>query len=280
MIRPMIRTLLAAFAFALAAPAVAGQVSIPETDLVFDAPEGFTALSAAELYAKFPSRNAPSYAVGNARRTTTVAYGVRNVAATDAALAAQVGTIGANLARTVPGYASVEQGLRRIHDKPWAYFEMTSTAVDADIHNIMLMGVHDGRMVVVNFNATQADFVTLEPQIRASVASLRTLAAPTSSGALRIHVHLNDPIPRVARSARYGRPLKAFLADSGLGEVVGENTTLSRLGEPMAQEFDIDLHATEEALPHLVAKLKALGAPAGSELTYRVGEERRKVPIL
>jgi hypothetical protein len=49
---------------------------------------------------------------------------------------------------------------------------MTSNAIDADIHNIILMAAWQGKMVVFNFNATKADFIMLESALRASMKSI------------------------------------------------------------------------------------------------------------
>jgi hypothetical protein len=45
-------------------------------------------------------------------------------------------------------------------------------AFDADIHNIIIMGAWQGKMVVFNFNATKADFAELESVLKASMNSI------------------------------------------------------------------------------------------------------------
>ena len=151
----------------------AGEVRIPDTQIWFKPPPGFTTLSQDELDIKFPSKTAPRYAVGNERRTTTIAFDVRDVAVTTALLAAQVDVIGDSMGRAIPGFVSIDRGMRTLNDQHWAFFEMTSTALDADIHNMVLMAAHGGRMVVLNFNSTKADFVDLEPLLRQSIESLK-----------------------------------------------------------------------------------------------------------
>jgi hypothetical protein len=156
-----------------AAPfALADGASVPGTDISFLPPDGFTPLTQEELDIKFPSKNAPKFAYGNERRTTTVAYDVKAVALTAEALRAGFETIGESVARVTPGAVWVEKKMLTLAGIEWAYFELTSNAVDADIHNIILMGPWEGKLVVFNFNATKADFEELEPTLRASMNSI------------------------------------------------------------------------------------------------------------
>ena len=157
----------------LSAPAASSSiVQIPSTNISFTPPDGFTLLTEAEIHAKFPSMTGPASAVGNERRTTTVAYDVRDVAVTDAILESQLQEISATTARAVPGFALVEQDMRTINGRRWAYIEFKSTAIDADIRNILMMSAYEGRMVVLNFNSTASDFNDLELQLRKSILSL------------------------------------------------------------------------------------------------------------
>ena len=55
----------------------------------------------------------------------------------------------------------------------WIFLEMTSSAIDTDIYNIMLITPFDGKMLIFNFNSTKEDFAEQEAALRASVASIR-----------------------------------------------------------------------------------------------------------
>ena len=50
--------------------------------------------------------------------------------------------------------------------------EMTSNAVDTDIHNIMMLTGIDGKMLVFNFNSTREDFPRYEEELRKSLNSI------------------------------------------------------------------------------------------------------------
>lgn len=168
----MIRYLIIALVLASPLSYASGLVRVPLTELTFVAPVGFTALSQDEIDVKFPSKTAPRSVVGNERRTTTVAYDVRDIAVTDEILEGQLQEISSLSSRAVPGFKLIEQGMKTLNGRTWAYIEFRSSALDADIRNILLMASYEGRMVVLNFNSTESDFVKLEPELRASISSL------------------------------------------------------------------------------------------------------------
>lgn len=168
-----IRSLCLAFALLLSSPLPAAEVVLPGTSVRFEAPEGFTSLEQDEIDLKFPSKTAPRYVVGNERRTTTVAFDLKPVSITAEALEAQIDAIGESMGRVIPGFVSIRREMMSINGVAWAYFEMGSSGVDTDIHNIVLMTPYEGQMVMFNFNATRTDFETLEKTLRRSVASIR-----------------------------------------------------------------------------------------------------------
>lgn len=52
---------------------------------------------------------------------------------------------------------------------------MTSSAVDTDIHNIMLITGIGEEMLVFNFNSTREEFPQVEKALRASIDSIKVL---------------------------------------------------------------------------------------------------------
>jgi hypothetical protein len=100
----------------------AGQVTLPGTHLQFEPPVNFTILDQDELDSKFPSKSAPRHAVGNERRTTTIAYDLRDLKVDGQALARQLEAIGDTVSRAIPGHVSIERTIRTINGRQWAYF--------------------------------------------------------------------------------------------------------------------------------------------------------------
>lgn len=146
---------------------------VPETHMYFDAPEDFERLDQALIDAKFPSRNAPDFVVGNERASTTIGCSVSRTQLSLTQLEQGLITIGDAMARLIPGHQWIARKMIDAGGTRWAYFEMTSTAIDTDIHNIVLMTAYPpSGMLLCNFNATVADFERLEPELRASIASI------------------------------------------------------------------------------------------------------------
>lgn len=169
----MNRTLLSALFLLCAAVAWADRVPVPGTRVSFEAPAGFTELAADEIAIKFPSRNPPGFAVGDERRKTTVACGVRELALTDEMLPTMLEALRTSLGRTVPGIEWKRHELVDLAGQRWLWLEFTSRALDADIYNMLLMTPLDGKTLTFNFNAAQAEFPIHEAALRASIASIR-----------------------------------------------------------------------------------------------------------
>lgn len=57
--------------------------------------------------------------------------------------------------------------------RKWGYLEMTTTAVDTNIYNIMLFTGHNGQMLVFNFNSTKEEFPKYEQALRKAVETIQ-----------------------------------------------------------------------------------------------------------
>lgn len=165
---------LAAFVLALLPGiALAETFAVDGAACRFEAPRGFTPLTKEEIAAKFPSMRAPVSVVGNARRTTTVAYELKPDRLTLAQLPEAKQAFEQIFERVVPGLRWTKRELVTMQGQSWIHFEFTSRAIDTDIHNIMLATSRAGRMLVFNYNATAADFEAVEADLRASILSIR-----------------------------------------------------------------------------------------------------------
>jgi hypothetical protein len=176
--KALLQALGAALLLALAAaPAAAAPFSIPEAGMSFEAPDGFTPLGQAEIDAKYPSKRGPAFVVGNERRTTTIAFDLKADRLPADKLPEVQATLEKVFERIVPGLEWKARKLIELQGQPWIYLEMSSRAVDTDIHNLMLITSRQGRMLVLNFNSTRAEFPAVEAALRRSIESLR-LTAP------------------------------------------------------------------------------------------------------
>jgi hypothetical protein len=140
----------------------------------FTAPTGFSALTAEELAIKYPRSGAPRRAVGNTRRTTTIAYDLLEVPASDTDLEPIRRQLAASFKTALPNLKFMVNELRRVGNRRWAYLEFTSPAEDEDVHNIVLASVYDGRVLLFNFNSTVTEFPRVERGLRESISTITT----------------------------------------------------------------------------------------------------------
>jgi hypothetical protein len=117
-------------------------------------------------------RSGPGFAIGNERRTTTIAYELKNLAVSDEQLVA-----------ILPGVASRWKRRFRLEvDRKADHFTRRPTlhlprddleAQDTDIHNIMLMTPQQSGFLVFNFNSTREEFPAVEAELRKAIESIR-----------------------------------------------------------------------------------------------------------
>lgn len=167
------KRLLACAGLLLAGAAWSASHNIPGAGVSFDAPEGFTVLTAEEIRQKWPSAAPPRFAVGNAGRGTTIAYDLKP----HKIQAGQLGEVKAFFEKTferiVPGLVWKRRELIEHGGQTWILFEMSSNAIDTDIHNIMLCTPYREQLLIFNFNSTRQEFATLEAALRRSLQTIR-----------------------------------------------------------------------------------------------------------
>lgn len=168
------RTLIAAVFLLLAGfgHVCAATFSLPEAGVSFQAPNGFTKLSAQEIAIKYPASRAPSFVVGDSRRTTSIAFDLKPRALPADRLLEAKAAFESLFDRIIPGIEWQQKKLIEMQGQQWIYLEMTSRAVDTDIHNIMLITSRYGKLLMFNFNSTKEDFPRMERALRRSIRSI------------------------------------------------------------------------------------------------------------
>ena len=149
--------------------AAAASFTIPGSTVSFEAPDDFTPLTQEEIAKKWLRAKPPAFVVGNARRTTTIAYDIRNQSVPEDQLEAGLEVFGRLFDRLVAGIVWKKREIAVIGGRRWIYLEMTSNAIDTDIYNILLSTPHEGKLVVFNFNSTKEDFPHVEASLRKAV---------------------------------------------------------------------------------------------------------------
>jgi hypothetical protein len=140
--------------------------------VTFEAPEGFKPLSKEMIATKWPSNQAPAYAVGTPSGTTTVAYDLKPHAIPQEALPEVQKTFTQLFERMIPGIQWKKNEIIEHSGQKWLLMEMTSNAIDTNIYNMLLLTGHEGKMLVFNFNSTKEDFPKYEAALRKSLKSV------------------------------------------------------------------------------------------------------------
>lgn len=156
-------------------PAHAETEILPGTDIIFEVPEGFGPLSQEIMDFKWPSNRAPQYAIGNETGGTTIAYDLKPQPQeiTQASLPELQKTFVIVFERMIPNIEWKKNEIISLAGQNWILLEATSSAVDTDIYNIMLVTDYDGEMVGFNFNSTKEEFPQYEAALRKSIESIK-----------------------------------------------------------------------------------------------------------
>ncbi len=151
----------------------ADPIKVVDTEVTFEAPEGFKPLSKEIIATKWPTNRAPAFAVGTPSGATTVAYDLKPNGIPQEALPEVQKSFTELFERMIPGIAWKKNEIIEHSGQKWLLMEMTSNAVDTDIHNIMLMTGYKGKMLVFNFNSTKEDYLKYEDALRKSLNSVK-----------------------------------------------------------------------------------------------------------
>jgi hypothetical protein len=125
------------------------------------------------LATKYPRGGGPRQAIGNAPGTTSIAYDLLDQRAPSDDLDAlrrglQEGYV------HLPKIKWIADDVRHVGNRDWAYLEFTAATADQDVHNIVLLSVYDGRLLLFNFNSTVGEFPRVERALRTSMATIST----------------------------------------------------------------------------------------------------------
>lgn len=148
-------------------------LKVADTGVTFEPPAEFKKVPQQIVDLKWPNKNAPRFVVGNESASTTIAYDLKNNRVPEAQLPLVKEEFTKPFNRVIPGIRWKKSEIIEHSGQKWLYLEMTSNAVDTDIHNIMLVTGYQGKMLIFNFNSTRGDFKRYEAQLRASIKSIK-----------------------------------------------------------------------------------------------------------
>lgn len=147
-------------------------ITVEGTTVTFESPAEFAPLSKEVIAYKWPSNRAPNYAIGNETASTTIAYDYKTDV-TGSTLSDLKAQFTYTFDRIIPGIKWIENEMITLDGQAWLMFEMTSNAIDTDIHNLLLVTILDNKLLMFNFNSVKRDFKKYESALRESIASIR-----------------------------------------------------------------------------------------------------------
>jgi hypothetical protein len=149
------------------------RVSMANGRVSFVPPAGFRAMTEDEIKLKYPRGNAPQYAYSNEEMNVSIAITFSPHPVTLEGLPQLKAAMEEALPRLIPGLNWVTREIVKINGRPWVHLEMTSFAIDTDIHNEMYMTAFDGKMLGFNFNSTVAQHDRYKDALKKSRNTIR-----------------------------------------------------------------------------------------------------------
>lgn len=148
-------------------------ISLDNGHIIFEAPDEFKPVPEEIIRIKYPSTNAPKYVIGNESAETTIAYDVKPNNIPPEKIEEFRAGFTQMFPRVVPGLQWKQNKIIELAGRKWVYFEMTSTAIDADIYNIMLFTSYNNQMLIFNFNSSKEEFKKYEKALRKSIQTIK-----------------------------------------------------------------------------------------------------------
>jgi hypothetical protein len=148
-------------------------ISFGNAQISFEAPDEFEPLSDQEIKIKYPASKPPKYVIGNKSAGTTIAYDIRPNNLPPEKIDELKAAMVEAFPTRIPGLKWKQNKIIEMSGRKWGYLEMTSTAEDTDIYNIMLFTLYNGQMVIFNFNSTKDQFKKYEKVLRESIKTIR-----------------------------------------------------------------------------------------------------------
>jgi hypothetical protein len=160
----------------LADVALAGDlVSLANGRVSFEPPTEFRAMTEEMIRFKFPRGNPPTYVYANEKLNVSVAITFSPQPLSPSQLPELKAGMEQTLPRMVPGLKWLAREIVEINGTRWVHFELTSHAIDTDIHNHMYMTSFDGKLLGFNFNSTIAQYEKYKDALVRSRNSIRVM---------------------------------------------------------------------------------------------------------
>jgi len=149
------------------------RVALGDGRVSFIPPTGFKQLTKKEIARKYFRGNPPQYVFANDTVSTTVAVTFSNAKVLPEQLSEYREAMEAMFPRLVPGLQWLKREFVVIDGRKWFHFEMTSYAIDTDIHNHLYSTSFDGKALIFGFNSTVKEYPKMKKVLEKSVQSIK-----------------------------------------------------------------------------------------------------------
>jgi hypothetical protein len=157
--------------FQSAPPKSANRFTLADGHVSFVAPPEFTALTPAEIAAKYRRPDPTRRVVGNVRRTTTIRYEMGlEVPSTDMQEGRKA--LAEGYEEQLAKLKWIVNKVSRIGGREWMQFEFTASPTGVEFHNIVQVTIHDGHLLMFTCATPSTEFPSIERALRASMASI------------------------------------------------------------------------------------------------------------
>ncbi len=225
--------------------ASAATLTLPEAELTFHVPEGFSPLTAEEIAQAFETDRPPKQAVGNKARTTTIAFDFQQTPFRVDQLREAKPVIESLFERTFQELVWKERRIITLQGQEWLFFEITRTAPEGKFHNIVLMTSRHGRLLRLSFNSTLEEFPAVENVLRKSIQSIAFKKSVSSGrtapgeldGSLKLVESSSVPFQVIVNEAPVEVP--AIHAKGTFGNQQAEFWILDDIENPLSLKWSI-----------------------------------------
>ena len=172
MVRTVAWLIVTGFLFAQPVFAVE-RVTLGDRRVSFVPPAGFKQLTKEEIAKKYFRGNPPQYVFGNQSLSVNVAVTFSNAKVSPEQLPEYKEAMEEMLPRLIPGLKWLTRELIEVDRRKWFHLELTSYAIDTDIHNHLYSTSFDGKALIFGFNSTVKEYPEMKESLEKSFRSIK-----------------------------------------------------------------------------------------------------------
>lgn len=161
------------FCFGIQSGASNTRISVGDERVSFIPPPAFKPLTREQIVLKFPRINPPQYVFANEKQSVTAAVTFASANMAPDQLQEFKEAMEQMLPRMIPGLKWITRELVTINHRKWLHLEMTSYAIDTDIHNHLYATSFNGKALLFAFNSTVKEYPQAKAELARSAQSIQ-----------------------------------------------------------------------------------------------------------